>query len=155
MSRAIAIGSLVLASGVAAGWNAQGWHRDHSSGTFAQKQYCSKLGEEYRQQQIQENEVSNESYSVTLSHVDYSSVRNSCIAQVVTSISPPADDIYVVVDLLSKEKLAEDGCYVGGYCGHTASTSDKAFEYAMTNRGDLPLSLRHPALQANHAASNR
>jgi hypothetical protein len=149
MSRAIAIGSLVLATGFAAGWNAQGWRRDHGSGTFAQKQYCSTLAEEYRQQQMREHEVSNETYSVHIYHVEYSNARNSCLAQVSATINPPGDDIYTVVDLLSKENLAVDGCYVGGHCdlGHTLTTSDKAFDYAMTKRGDLPLNLRAPGLK--------
>jgi hypothetical protein len=43
-----------------------------------------------------------------------------------------------------------DGCYYAGHCdlGHTLSTSDKAFDYAMTNRGDLPLGLRVRGVKA-------
>jgi hypothetical protein len=100
ITRITALFLLVLVTGFASGWTAENWHRNHYAATLEQKRYCSTLAEEYHQQQIREHEVSNERYLVSLLHVEYSGARNSCVAQVSTSIPPPGDDIYAVVDLL-------------------------------------------------------
>lgn len=145
--RVIAIGVLILASGFAAGWSTERWHRDHFSGTFAQKQHCSTLAEEYRRQQQQP--FASSGVSVDLLHVAYSGVRNTCIAEVQAKRFPPDYREYTVVDLLSKETLSSDVCNTPGViCSSDIETKiDKAFERALVTRGELPIELSVPSVK--------
>jgi hypothetical protein len=142
-----AIGSFLLATGFASGWTTEGWHRDHGSGTFAQKQQCLTLAEEYRRQQ--QEALASDGYSMNLLHVVYSGVRNTCVAEVQAEHNPPDFREYKVIDLLSKETLSSDGCStVEARClpGVEAGVHE-AFVRALATSGELPLPLKAPGVQ--------
>jgi hypothetical protein len=136
-----------MAAAFSAGWGWADWHRDHSTGSFTRKQYCSEIAEQFRRAQLQSFTSDHDEFSVDLQHVAYSGTRNSCIAEVRTLHNPPDFEEDQVVDLLSKETLFSRVCNTPGRIPCDVDDSmeinaEKAFAKALVTQGELPINLR-------------
>ncbi len=107
----------------------------HRHEVFEQRQRCKSLADAY----VKANWSELESYT-TLDRADFSQSRNSCIAAIHATILRNSNEEFVIVDVLSGEKVYAGWCSGNetskSYCGNGRNFSlqnecDKSFEKSL------------------------
>jgi hypothetical protein len=124
------IAGIVLGSAATEGLNV--YRQSHNSRILQERLSCKTAGDAY----IKENSTDSEVISLSLSKADYSPARNSCVAEVETTVwarTPLVTE--KVVDLISGETLFSVNCNKD--CGTTQEVwGDQAFDYVMKNASE-------------------
>ena len=112
------------------------YRQSHDSQIFQERARCKAIADAYVKENTDLNDNSVTGRSVTLEKVDYSPGRNSCVAELNTTIFAPgaAYERYSVRDLLSGETLFSVMCNKG--CMEDLlklDLIDPAFDYIINN----------------------
>ena len=114
MTRKITIIALItgilLGAAATEGFNV--YRQSQNSRIFQERARCKAAADVYVKENTDLNDNSVTGRSVTLEKVDYSPARNSCVAELNTTIFAPgaAYESYSVRDLLSGENLVSNAC---------------------------------------------
>ena len=119
------IAGIVLGAAVTEGFNI--YRQSHDSQIFQERLRCKAVADAYvKENSTDENRTGR---FVILHRVDYSPVRNSCVADLEHSFGPLITEN--VVDLLSGETLFSVNCPKG--CKTQVFFVEPAFDYVMKN----------------------
>jgi ribosomal protein L2 len=104
------IAGIVLGTAATEGFNV--YRQSHDSQIFQERARCKTAADAYVKENTDLNDNSVTGMSVTVEKVDYSPGRNSCIAELNTTIFAPgtAYESYSVRDLLSGENIVSNAC---------------------------------------------
>ena len=104
------IAGIIFGAAATEGFNV--YRKSHDSRIFHERARCKAIADAYVKENTDLNDNSVTGRSVTLEKVDYSPARNSCVAELNTTIFAPAAayESYSVRDLLSGENIISNTC---------------------------------------------
>jgi hypothetical protein len=138
--KSMALTGACLILGAAIG-SSSTWEYTHRANVqLEQKRSCSRLAEEHL------TSLSDSDSSTSIERVDYSAVRNSCIAsftKFTTYSNGDTNEQWLVLDLLTHEALMDTSCLTSINCGNGADVKamneqETAFNDAIGSKKKKP-----------------
>jgi hypothetical protein len=126
------VAGIVLGGAATEGFNV--YRQSHESRIFQERVHCKAVADAYVKENTDLNDNSATGWSVTLDKVDYSPARNSCVAELETTLWGTRNALTntSVRDLLSGETLFSAGD-TGDCSSLQPELVDPAFDYIMNN----------------------
>lgn len=133
------IAGIVLGAAGTEGFNA--YRQSHDSQIFQERLHCKAVADAYVKQNssdLKEDPFAKSGVTVTLDRVDYSPVRNTCVAELETThyIAGLVRESSSVQDLLSGESLFSTNYAEDGGSVVKEVYTDPAFDYVMKNASE-------------------